>query len=106
MSATADKPSAHTAGDWYIDRDVDQRIIVGSDKEQDAVPSRNGGIYLAHFLGPDRLANATLFIAAPALLQTVKDLVGLAAMRPGKLGDYKAALDDARALVERAEGRV
>lgn len=38
------------------------------------------------------------------LLQKLKDLAGLAAMRPGKLHEYKAAIDEANALITKAEG--
>lgn len=47
-------------------------------------------------------ATARLIAAAPSLLDALKDLVGLAEMRGAHLHEYTAALDAARAAIEKA----
>lgn len=49
-------------------------------------------------------ANARLIAAAPELLRCLTGLTGLAAMRPGHLQDYKAAVIEARAAIAKATG--
>lgn len=48
------------------------------------------------------LANAKLIAAAPCLLESLRNLVGLAELNAGNLHQYKAAMDDARAVIAKA----
>jgi len=49
--------------------------------------------------------DGTLGALAPALLRKLEDLVGLARMRPGKLHEYKSALQSADDLIAEGRGR-
>lgn len=53
----------HTAGPWRIERAEGWRSFISSNIEG-SLETRNGGIYVAHALGPDHEANASLFEAA------------------------------------------
>ncbi len=58
--------------------------------------------FTTDYIGRDDLGN--LLAAAPELLTALEGLCGLAAMRPGHLHEYKAAVDDARAAIAKAKG--
>ncbi|WP_341959241.1 hypothetical protein [Pseudomonas sp. RC10] len=50
-------------------------------------------------------ANAHLIAAAPELLESLSNLVGLAELGAARLDKYKAALDDAKAVIAKARGQ-
>lgn len=51
-------------------------------------------------------ADHLLIAAAPDLLVNLKNIVGLAELRGTGLHQYRAALDDARAAIAKAEGAI
>lgn len=71
---TAQAESGWTPGPWFArssDGRADGMFLVGANSDERGVevdgPSKNGGIYIAQALGPDREANARLIAAAPDL---------------------------------------
>ena len=100
---------SHTPGPWEaqaIERDGQERgscFVVGSNM---------GGLIGAAHAWPTEIdtgnfervkANARLIAAAPDMLESLRNLVGLAQIR-GHLHEYRAALNDARAVIAKATG--
>lgn len=83
--------------------DTPHRCLVGSGANGDS-PAKNGGIYIAHALGPDCHANARLIAAAPRLLEFAKAYAELSVAAGGMAPD-DATLDEmCRDAIAAAEG--
>jgi hypothetical protein len=89
----------HTPGPW--------RLAPGSEYRDSAVLNVDAGtrafICAAGIRGDaEAEANARLISAAPDLLESLTNLIGLAEMRGPHLHEYKAAIDHAKAALEKA----
>jgi len=68
-----------TPGPWRFEpRDLDPddqpyegRVRIGS-ADQNGENDKNGGFYIAHTFGPDRIVNAALISSAPELYEALK----------------------------------
>jgi hypothetical protein len=87
--------NAHTPGPWMVD-------LAGCETSHGLpiVTKANG--HLLAMLAERNEANARLIAE---LLRCLEGLTGLAEKRPGHLHEYKAAVQDARAAIAKAEGR-
>jgi hypothetical protein len=92
--------SQHTPGPWW--RNIDARYpIFSQQRHQKVAQVLHGG--RTGVTEAEALANCDLIAAAPELLDSLRNLVGLAGMR-GSISEYRAALDDARAAIAKATG--
>lgn len=72
--------SEHTPGPW-VALPGDGKVLISSNLNSDGElidetrPANNGGIYVAHVLGPDQQANARLIAAAPDMLEALRGIV-------------------------------
>ena len=104
-----------TPGPWRTHFVIDPRhladigpmtLVRRADRPDDrwvALACIDGGSNGIRTSNEERDANARLIAAAPDLLAALKGLCGLAEMRPGHLGEYKAAIAEARAVISAAE---
>lgn len=95
--------TSSTLGPWHIEGVA--APIYGSDGRLMAsgVGIGSGSTHIATVQGQHAEAHARLIASAPALLEMVRNLASLASVR-GRLDDYTALLDDARALLATVEG--
>lgn len=65
----------HTPGPWGVAEAApdDKMMRVGSNLDPNTEITKNGGMWIAQVIGPDRIANARLIAAAPALLEALQD---------------------------------
>jgi hypothetical protein len=104
--------AAHTRGPWSCAGGYGNHglCITGPDGEalghvRAFIPSgeiRHGAP--VQMAWPEGQANARLIAAAPLLLESLQNLVGLARMGAAPVRDYKAALADADAAIKKATG--
>lgn len=93
----------HTPGPWVMrpHEDLPGDRFLGADVHS------AGGSFVADCGSHDKAnTNAALIAAAPELLESLTNLVGLAEIAGPGLRQYKAALDDARAAIAKACGGV
>jgi hypothetical protein len=100
----------HTPGPWRMWSDTEENEVYGRVIGIQIHAGPNTSIGSIHGLrsadGDVRdqaFANANLIAAAPELLDVLENLVALTEIRP-KLHEYKAALDEARAVIAKAKG--
>lgn len=86
------EPTAHMPGPWTFSVCDDGTFMVhtAGDVICEGMPNKRGA---------DNPLNFALIAAAPDLFEQLQNLIGLAEINPGKLHQYKAAVDDARALI-------
>lgn len=92
----------HAPGPWKFGHMMDgERWWVG--QEYDRLPVA----FVDRHDWPEAVvdANLRLIAAAPDLLASLRNLVGLAKMRGGNLHEYGAAIKDAEAALSKAEGK-
>ena len=113
----------YTPGPWALLRqrdygEFDKRLVSSNCTEdgekRPGVNGKNGGIMIAHTLGPDADANAHLIASAPELyeaLRTIIDWADFALKNPREFDSHGVrnldgpAFDTARAALAKAEGR-
>lgn len=68
-----------TAGPWRVAAvsHSDKMTLVGSNFDADAEETKNGGMWIAQCIGPDRDANAKLIAASRDLVEVAKDVAKL-----------------------------
>lgn len=92
----------HISGSNFAVQEFEIRGVFGDKPNVYPIFNRNSGAIDGGtiYCSPE---NARLINAAPALLENLRNLVGLAELRGTGLHQYRAALDDARTAIADAE---
>lgn len=99
--------AAHTSGPWKANEEAagDASVFVGSNLG-DTDETKNGGMWVARCLGPDRKANARLIAAAPDLLAILQQIIETVDFERGASKEdgpeAEQLLIDARAAIAKA----